>query len=250
MLKAYPFARLRVPTLATVKWLSLAVVAVPVLVLSTRRAPGPAAPTGAEPIRSIPLTLTAESGRLSLGWDRESPGIQAAQCGVLWITDGAIRRRVILDANHLRAGKLFYWPVNKDVSFEIKMAEGNDRSETVCDNNATALLEPAERPARREQRAETTASGNRLNKVHRAQRQSIESRRSEDVSGRGNARIASSKAPALTPAFTTEGESQLAEALPVQAIQPFNSRLTTWEITLIPASPSFRQGIAAKFSPP
>jgi hypothetical protein len=120
----------------------------------------------------------------------------------------------------LRAGKLFYWPVNKDVSFEIKMAEGNDRSETVCDNNATAPLEPAERPARREQLAETTASGNRLNKVHRAQRQSIESRRSEDVSGRGNARIGSSKAPALTPAFTAEGESQLAEALPVQAIQP------------------------------
>ncbi len=208
-----------------VKWFSIAmavVAVVPVLLLSTRRAPAPAAAsTRAEPVRSIALTLTGEGGRLSLGWDREAPAIQAGQCGILWIADGGIHRRLILDASQLRAGKLFYWPVNKDVSFEIKIAEGNDRSgETVCGNNAAALLEPAERPAGREQRAQRTASRNRLNKVHIAQRQSIESNRSEDVSGRGNARIESSQVPAFTPAFSIEGESQLAATLPVHAIQP------------------------------
>lgn len=222
-MKLYPLARLPGPALAAVKWLSItiAVVAVvPVLLLSTRKAPAPAVPTRAEPARSIPLTLTGEGGRLSLGWDREAPAIQAGQCGILWIADGSIHRRLILDSNQLRAGKLFYWPVNKDVSFEIKMSEGNNRSgETVCGDNATALLEPAERPARREQRARRTASRNRLNKVHMAQRQRIESHRSEDVSGRGNARIKSSKAPAFTPAFAIEGESQLAATLPVHAVQ-------------------------------
>ena len=178
ILKVYPFARLPEPALAAVKWfaITIAVVAVvPVLLLSTRKAPAPGAPTRAEPVPSIPLTLTREGGRLSLRWDREAPAIQAGQCAILWIADGAIHRRLILAASQLRAGKLFYWPVNKDVSFEIQMSAGSNRSgETVCGNDATALLEPAERPAGREQRAERTASRNRLNTVHMAQRRATE----------------------------------------------------------------------------
>src|SRR5258707_10979559 len=37
-----------------------------------------------------------------------SPSFKKAMC-----TDGGIHRRLILDANQLRSGKLFYWPVNK-----------------------------------------------------------------------------------------------------------------------------------------
>jgi hypothetical protein len=167
-LKAYPFAHLPGPALAAVKWFSItiAVVAVvPVLLLSTRRTAAPAAPTRVEPALSLPLTLTGEGGRLSLGWDGEAPAIQAGQCGILWIADGGIHRRVVLDAGQLRAGKLFYWPVNKDVRFEMKMSEGNNRNgETVCGNHATDLPQPAKRSAHRE-RAKRMASRNRLNKV-------------------------------------------------------------------------------------
>ena len=231
MLKIYPFAHLPEPALAAVKWLSITIAAVAVLLLSTRKAsapPAPSPPVRAEPVRSIPLTLTGEAGQLRLAWDREAPAIQAGQCGILWIADGAIHRRLILDATQLRAGKLFYWPVNKDVSFEIQMSAGNNRSgEAVCGNDATARLEPAEGPAGRGRRTERTASRNRQNRVHIApQRQSIESGRSEAASGPGNAQIESvsrsesesSRTPAYTPAFTIEGESQLVATLPFQAV--------------------------------
>jgi hypothetical protein len=237
MLKTKPFVRLPRPTLAAVKWLTLAVVAVPVLLLSMRRAHAPVAPTRDEPVRSIPLTLTGDSGRLVLGWDRGAAAIQAAPCGILWVTDGGIHRRLILDASQLRSGKLFYWPANKDVSFEMKMAEGNGRSgETVCYSNATAPIEPAERPAHPEQRAERTASRSALNKVPMAQRENIESSRSEEVSGDRSAWIESSNAPALTPALTIKGESQLEAALPVPAVQlPVASETPVLSATIRPA---------------
>lgn len=218
-MKAYPLARLPGPARAAVKWsfITVAVVAmVPVLLLSTRRAPTPAAPARVEPVRSLGLALTGEGGRLSLSWDREAPAIQAGRCGALWIADGGIHRRVILDASQLRAGKLFYWPVNKDVSFELKMSEGDNRSgETVCGDNTAALLQPAERPARPKQRAEKTASRNRLNKGRMAQRQSIESLEPEDLSGYQTAPIEAGN----TPAFRIEGESQLAATVPVHEVQ-------------------------------
>ena len=146
--------------------------------------------------------------------------IRAENIDVREIADGGIHRRLILDANQLRSGKLFYWPANKDVSFEMKMAEGNNRSgETVCDSDATAPLEPAERPAHPEQRAERTASRSAVNRVPKAQRESIESSRSEEASGDRSAWIESSNAPALTPALIIKGESQIEAALPVPAIQ-------------------------------
>jgi hypothetical protein len=224
ILKLYPFARRPKAALAA-KWLTIAVVAVaPVLLLSTRKAPAPAGPITSEPVRSIPLTLTGEGGRLSLGWAREARAVQTGQCGILWITDGGIQRRLILDASQLRAGKLFYWPANKDVSFEIQLAEGENRGgETVCGNEATAPREPAElesteRRAGRVQRAETP-SRNRSNRVHIAQRHSIESGRSAEAGSHWNAPIKSSQVPALTPAFTIEGESQLIATMPVRAVQ-------------------------------
>ena len=212
ILRVYPFKRL--PRRA-VKWFSITiagVVVVPVLLLSTRRVPAPA--TRPEPVRSFPFTLVAEGERLSLDWDRDAPAIQAAECGVLWIADGGIHRRLILDASQLRAGKLFYWPINKDVSFEIMMSGGKNQSgDAVCSNNAAAPLQPAEYPARPVQQADRTASHKRLNTIQKA-RESIESPQSEDASANDNARIESSG----VPTFAIEGESQLIPTLPVHHI--------------------------------
>jgi hypothetical protein len=210
ILKVYPFKRL--PRRA-VKWFSItiAVVAVvPVLLLSTRRVPAPA--TRVEPARSLRFTLVAEGERLSLDWDREAPAIQDAQCGVVWIADGSIHRRVILDASQLRSGKLFYWPVNRDVSFEITTT-GRKSGDAVCGNNATPLLQPAEVPTRPEQQAGRTASHRRLNTTRR-ERESIESPQSEDASGNDDARIQSSG----VPTFAIEEESQLIPTFPVHHI--------------------------------
>ncbi len=188
-MKVNPLARLPRPALAAAKWFSITigVVAIPVLLLSTRSAPAPSAAKRAEPVQSLPLTLAGEGGRLSLGWDREAPAIRAAQCGVLWINDGGIHRRVILDDSQLRAGKLFYWPVNKDVSFEMRMSEGSDGS----------------------------GSRNRRNTVQVTGRHSIDSDQPEDVSGSGKlARIE----PGDAPAFAIQGEPQLV-AVPAQAVR-------------------------------
>lgn len=178
-MKIYPCARLPGPPPAAVTWFSIiiaAVAAVPILHLSPRRATSPLAATKVEPGRSLPLTLTGEGGRLSLSWDREAPAIRAGQCGILWIADGGIHRRVILDAGQLRAGKLFYWPVNKDVSFEIKMSEVNDRSrETVSGGGASYLRQHSEGPVRRKRRAERTALRSRLHTVHVSRHHSVES---------------------------------------------------------------------------
>ena len=229
ILKVHPFAGL--PRRA-VKWLSItiaAVVIVPVLLLSTRRVPVPA--TRVEPARSLGFTLAAEGDRLTLGWDREAPVIHDAQCGVLWIADGSVHRRVMLDASQLRAGKLFYWPVNKDVSFEITTSGGKS-GDSVCGNNATPLPQPAEVPVRLEQRPYRTASRKQLNTAHNTLRQSIESRQSEDTNSTENTRIESSSVSTLE----IERESQLIPSLPVHDITLLvvSEQLAT---TISPVSP-------------
>ena len=187
---------------------------VPLLLLSTRRAPAPAAVTRDESAGSLPFTLAGGGGRLSLVWDREAPAIRAGECGVLWISDGGIHRRVILDTTQLRAGKLFYWPVNKDVSFEIKMSGKGRIGETVCGNNATSLRQPAEVTASQEPRAERGALPNRLSTIRMAPRQSVESPQSEDGHNYEDTRIEAGNAPTNIMA----GESQFVETSPVHAI--------------------------------
>jgi len=218
ILKVYPLAR--VPRWA-IRWLfvTIAVVAVvPLLLLSTRRSSVLAVPTGAARVRSLPFTLAAEGERLSFGWNREALAIRAGKCGVLWIADGGIRRRLVLDASQLRAGKLFYWPVYKDVSFELTMSE----RKTDC----TPPLTSAEVPARQEQPVERIASRSRLNTAPQVERRSIESRSSEGASIDENAWIESSSAPASAvssapefAAFAVYGESQEVASIPVRAIQ-------------------------------
>ena len=156
-----PSARLSRPVFKAAKWpvITIAVVVlVPALLLSTRRA-SVAAGTIVEPDRSLSLMMTGEEGRLIVGWDREAPAIRSGRCGLLWITDGGIRRRVVLNTSQLRAGKLFYWPVNHDVSFELKMFDGgNAGGELVCGNNLRTVTQSASA-------ARLPASRNRLNPV-------------------------------------------------------------------------------------
>jgi hypothetical protein len=165
ILRGHSFASLRAPMLTTARWSSIALalaVILPILLLSTRRSPVRAG-TLEEPSQSLELTLTGEGGRLSVGWDREAPVIQAGQCGVLWVADGAVHRRVVLDARQLRAGKLFYWPVNRDVSFELKIFGASNGGGELC-NNSRLLLQPP-RSAQPTQQAEFPVSRSRRSTV-------------------------------------------------------------------------------------
>ncbi len=162
ILRGYWFARLRAPVLTAARWFSIVLalaVIVPILLLSIRRTPVRAG-TREEPSQSLALTLAGDDGRLSVGWDREAPAIQAGQCGVLWVADGAVHRRVVLDASQLRAGKLFYWPVNRDVSFELKIFSGSDGGGELC-NNSRPLLQPPQSPTQQAQQADLPASRSR-----------------------------------------------------------------------------------------
>ena len=206
------FAGLPSPVWAAVKWSGITIAAVaviPLLLLSTSKAPVVAG-TRVEPARSLSLMLTGEGGRLILGWDRETPAIRSGRCGLLWVTDGDIRRRVVLDTSQLRAGKLFYWPVNQDVSFELKMFDGNSRAgEPECGNNLRSVMRLAENPAR------LPASRNRLSPVRITWHLRLESPHPEDESSfRKFAPVESRKAP-----FTIEmPEPPPVAILPVQTV--------------------------------
>ncbi len=209
IVKAYSFARF---PRSAMKWVSvtMAVVAVvPVLLLSTRRSVVHAVSTRAELVGSLPFTLVAEGERVSLDWDGQSPVVQAGECGVLWIADGDIHRRLILDESQLRAGKLFYWPINKDVSFQLKVAQGNKD----CAKDVPPVLLPAE-SLPNHQRAGRLASGSRMHIVQKAERPSTETHESGDGTPFENTRIE----PVNGPGFAVQGESQQAETLAVHAI--------------------------------
>jgi len=211
ILKAYSFARF--PRWAVKSFsVTMAVAAVvPVLLLSTRRPIVHAVSTRAELAGSLPFTLVAEGERVSLDWDRESAVVQAGECGVLWIADGDIHRRLILDESQLRAGKLFYWPINKDVTFQLKVAAQGNKD---CAKDVPPVLLPAESPANH-QRVGRQASGSRMHAVQKAERPSTESHQSEGgTTSFEDARIE----PVNSPGFAVQGESQQAETLAVHTI--------------------------------
>jgi hypothetical protein len=200
---AYSFPVLPGAVVAAVKWAGIAMgvaILVLALVIATNRVPA-SAPSDTEPSRSLPLTLTGGDGRLTLGWDRESPAIRAGQCGILLVSDGGIHRRVLLDASQLRSGKLFYWPVNKVVRFEMQMSGG----EPGCVSESTPLqqfAESARRPKRRNER----------HRPHPVEPEDV----SVSVSDPQNE-------TAKASAFAIQGESQLTEPVPVHAEKGIHS---------------------------
>jgi hypothetical protein len=163
-------ARFPRPALAALKWscITVATVVAVVPLLSTRRAT-PRARTAVEPDQSLSLTMTGEGGRISLGWDRNFAAIRMGGCGLLWIADGDVHRRVVLDASQLAAGKLFYWPVNKDVSFELKMIDrGGSSGGPACETGDTSRPELAESSTSPKLQRELSVSRNRRNAVRAA----------------------------------------------------------------------------------
>ena len=82
----------------------------------------------------LALQVEAAGGQLLLKWDRTLPVVEAAQRGLLTITDGNFQREVEMDGPHLRAGSIFYTPSSSDVNFRLLIHDprsGRNLSESV-----------------------------------------------------------------------------------------------------------------------
>ena len=96
-------------------------------------------PTIAQPAHARPskfgefsLNVESTANSLRLSWNRDSPIIQDALAGVLWVTDGARHLRVDLDKRLLANGSIVYVPTEGDVEFELEVpANGRLVSESV-----------------------------------------------------------------------------------------------------------------------
>jgi CheY-like chemotaxis protein len=167
---------------AAVQWSCLAVIliVVPIVILFTRGRSLPISPKVVAP-HSLALTLTGEGDRLHLTWDSASPAIRLGRCGVLWIADGIIQRRITLNAADMRVGSLFYWPTTKDLSVALNIADTNtscaDPDSTLSALSVAELADPV--PSKR--RANTAHFSQGQNGKSGVRRHQIRSDRAQRV---------------------------------------------------------------------
>jgi hypothetical protein len=212
-------APLPAPVRAALKWCSItmAVAAlVFILLLPTRRAQVPA-PFGVGSSQSVALTVTGEGDRLRLSWDGSAPAIQPGRCGVLWIADGSIQRRVILDLSLLRAGTAFYWPHTNDVSVSLNLSDANQGlNEAASNSNAIYVPQPAGGSVGRHRRTEIAGPLYQRNTEREARRHRITDGRPKRSIKYANPLSSESRQTLSTPPEVPESPS--VAALPVQPI--------------------------------
>ena len=117
----------------------------------TQPAPTPAIPQSARDLPARPQPMANEfslnvepaAHSLRLWWNRDSPVIQNAPAGVLWVTDGARHLRVDLDKRLLSSGSVVYVPIEGDVEFDLEVPD-NGR---LVRESVRALMPPAAAPA-------------------------------------------------------------------------------------------------------
>ncbi len=86
--------------------------------LTVTLVPGMRASQGAEGFK-LGLAAVRSGNSLTVRWNREAPAVQAAQRGVLEITDGELSKSVPLDAAHLKEGSVVYQPSTPLVRFRL-----------------------------------------------------------------------------------------------------------------------------------
>ena len=84
-----------------------------------------ALPARPQPSTANEFSLNVEPAAhsLRLWWNRDSPVIQDAPAGVLWIKDGARHLRVDLDKRLLSNGSIVYVPTDGDVEFDLEVPD-------------------------------------------------------------------------------------------------------------------------------
>lgn len=74
------------------------------------------------------LDVQNAGNALRVRWNADAPGILDSSRGILWIWDGAQRRRMDLDKQQLAAGNVAYVPVAGDINFRLEVFHGDRAS--------------------------------------------------------------------------------------------------------------------------
>ncbi|HTS46682.1 MAG TPA: hypothetical protein VMH05_01995 [Bryobacteraceae bacterium] len=126
-----------------VQWLhllptvALAILGVTVASLATslHGASDPEATANPAPLAqtSLGLRVVPKPQQLEILWNHDSNAIQAAENGLIRISDGDIAEAVPFDARQLQDGALVYRPLTNDVNIrlEVKEKDGQQISESV-----------------------------------------------------------------------------------------------------------------------
>lgn len=67
-------------------------------------------------------------GQLNLRWNRKFPEFAKIRHATLTIDDGSVQRKLDIDRDQLRFGQLTYFPIGKDVQFDLELYLDADRS--------------------------------------------------------------------------------------------------------------------------
>lgn len=76
----------------------------------------------------LALQVARDSRALRLSWDGGAPPLQDASHGLLHISDGSIRSQMHLTVDRLRAGRVVYWPDSDNVTFQLDVFHGEQRT--------------------------------------------------------------------------------------------------------------------------
>src|SRR5206468_11209815 len=221
-------------------------------------------PTIAQPAHAQPsefsLNVEPTARSLRLWWNRDSPIIQGAPAGVLWITDGARHLRVDLDKRLLSNGSIVYVPTEGDVEFELEVpANGRLVSESVralvpipTARGAAAELTSAPLPS--VDQTEEPPEPQHLQKPTRMRRPPATSPRGESVA-RADVKSFQPPAPGPRPVFSDRPPIEALAPPPVLTHAPMDAAADlpagklydTATITYEPVRPPAVQRVLQKF---
>jgi hypothetical protein len=88
-------------------------------------------PASANVSSDLRLTVREESGRLLIGWSRDSEAIRGAKRAILTVTEAGRSEDVELGPDLLRRNRLVYSPLTGDVSFRLLVRGGAADGATV-----------------------------------------------------------------------------------------------------------------------
>jgi TonB family protein len=119
----------------SVSWLSIALalttVFLVVVVLRLSQTAGLFSPTPPPAATATPDRLDLQIGRkggdLEITWNRNTPVVQSAQRGFLYIMDGKQRTQVFLEEGHLKTGRVLYVPQASDLEVRLEVVTPEDR---------------------------------------------------------------------------------------------------------------------------
>ena len=71
----------------------------------------------------LALNIESTPSGLRLTWDRRNPVLRGQSSATLFITDGDLEKKIVLDGSQLRNGAILYGPTSQDVNFRLQVGD-------------------------------------------------------------------------------------------------------------------------------